>query len=57
MAYIPAAFTAGYLREPTRSALSPADEFARRIAGLLATADRPHTWDRHPNQPAPAPAP
>ncbi|MDX3119820.1 hypothetical protein, partial [Streptomyces scabiei] len=43
MAYIPAAVTAGYLREPDTELPLPGDEFARRIAGLLATAYRPHT--------------
>ncbi|MGQ4331121.1 hypothetical protein [Streptomyces hayashii] len=55
MAYIPAAVTAGYLREPDTELPLPGDEFARRIASLLATTDRAHTWDRQPNQPAPHP--
>ncbi|MER7057189.1 hypothetical protein [Streptomyces sp. NPDC000351] len=46
MAYIPAAVTAGYLREPDTELPLPGDEFARRINHLLATTDRPHTWQR-----------
>jgi hypothetical protein len=52
MAYIPAAVTAGYLREPDTELPLPSNEFARRISRLLAATDRPHTWQRRPNNPA-----
>ncbi|MGW7277420.1 hypothetical protein ACWGIV_03720 [Streptomyces sp. NPDC054844] len=52
MAYLPAAVTAGYLREPDTELPLPGDEFARRINRLLATTDRPHTWQRRPRGPA-----
>ncbi|MER6342572.1 hypothetical protein ABT258_37590 [Streptomyces tendae] len=52
MAYIPAAVTAGYLREPDTEIPLPGDEFARRINYLLAATDRPHTWQRQPKRPA-----
>jgi hypothetical protein len=52
MAYIPAAVTAGYLREPDTELPLPGNEFARRINGLLAATDRPHTWQRRPKNSA-----
>ncbi|GHB71923.1 hypothetical protein GCM10010377_73030 [Streptomyces viridiviolaceus] len=52
MAYLPAAVTAGYLREPDTELPLPGDEFARRINRLLAVTDRPHTWQRRPKHPA-----
>ncbi|MFD6748149.1 hypothetical protein ACWHA6_36975 [Streptomyces anthocyanicus] len=52
MAYLPAAVTAGYLREPDTELPLPGSEFARRIKCLLATTDRPHGWQRRPRDPA-----
>ncbi|MEV5100044.1 hypothetical protein ACFC5H_28620 [Streptomyces rochei] len=51
MSYIPAAVTAGYLREPDTELPLPGDEFARRINYLLAATDRPHTWQVRPKRP------
>ncbi|MFI8952480.1 hypothetical protein ACIGO6_39140 [Streptomyces sp. NPDC053750] len=51
MAYLPAAVTAGYLREPDTELPLLGDEFAHRINRLLAATDRPHTWQRRPKQP------
>ncbi|MEU0037585.1 hypothetical protein [Streptomyces sp. NPDC006333] len=53
MAYIPAAVTTGYLREPDSELPLPGMEFARRIHALLAAGDRLHTWHRTPNEPVP----
>ncbi|MGA5278731.1 hypothetical protein ACPCKL_34285 [Streptomyces cellulosae] len=52
MAYVSAAVTAGYLREPDTELPLPGDEFARRINYLLAATDRPHTWQRRPKRSA-----
>jgi hypothetical protein len=52
MAYLPAAVTAGYLREPDTELPLPGEEFARRLTRLLGATDRPHTWYRRPEEPA-----
>lgn len=57
MAYIPAAVTAGYLREPDTELPLPGHEFARRINSLLAAADHPSIWGRRPSRPGPYASP